>query len=179
MLALQALRILGRQQDFDDLGIEYCVTYEVSPPSWEPIDATVRVVSPREPEPAESLLAADLLALVPATGPSKPGDAPDESARASLPERAGSGASATNGAFVLQGELQALRSFASGRGDVVVDCRSLRRMEFVAAGDLLNEVATLRSAGRQVLFVEPNYLVYALMLVMGIHDLAEIRRRKV
>ena len=40
-------------------------------------------------------------------------------------------------------------------------------------------IATMRSAGRQVLFVEPNYLVYALMLVMGIHDLAEIRRRKV
>jgi hypothetical protein len=37
----------------------------------------------------------------------------------------------------------------------------------------------MRSAGRQVLFIEPNYLVYALMLVMGIHDLAEIRRRRV
>src|SRR5690606_24020181 len=97
------------------------------------------------------------------------------------------GATAPTGAFVLRGEvlgrmqdeLKAFRRFATGRGDIVVDCRSLRRMEFVAAGDLLNEVATLRSAGRQVLFVEPNYLVYALMLVMGIHDLAEIRRRKV
>jgi len=62
---------------------------------------------------------------------------------------------------------------------VFVDCRGLRRMEFVAAGDLLNEVVALRSAGKQVVFVEPNYLVYALMLVMGLQDLAEIRRRKI
>ena len=188
MLALQALRILGRQQEFDDLGIEYCVTYEVSPPSWEPIGETIRVAC-----------GAAAAALPPsATGPHGPGAAaslPGASPEAASPTGSGSaavpaaaGASvASAGAFVLQGEvlgrmqdeLRALRSFASGRGDIVVDCRSLRRMEFVAAGDLLNEVATMRSAGRQVLFVEPNYLVYALMLVMGIHDLAEIRRRKV
>src|SRR5690606_12102605 len=108
-------------------------------------------------------------------------------ARPDTPAAAGGASAAPGGAFLLQGEvlgrmqdeLKALRHFASSRGDVVVDCRALRRMEFVAAGDLLNEVATMRSAGRQVLFVEPNYLVYALMLVMGIHDLAEIRRRKV
>jgi len=169
MLALQVLRLLGRQQEFDDLGIEYCVTYEVSPPSWEPPAAAFRVLGPQEPaaEPASASGAA--AASAPATAPS--------AARAP----------SAIGAFVLQGdvlgrmqeELQALRSFAAGRGDVVVDCRALRRMEFVAAGDLLNEVATMRSSGRQVLFVEPNYLVYALMLVMGIHDLAEIRRRRV
>ncbi|MCO5100901.1 MAG: hypothetical protein M9885_08395 [Burkholderiaceae bacterium] len=161
MLALQALRLLGRQQDFDDLGIEYCVTYEVSPPSWEPAAESFRTMRAPDAQAA----------------PAPVGVAP---ALAGSPI-------ASSGAFVLQGEvlgrmqdeLQALRNFASGRGDVVVDCRSLRRMEFVAAGDLLNEVATMRSAGRQVLFVEPNYLVYALMLVMGIHDLAEIRRRKV
>ncbi len=186
MLALQALRILGRQQEFDDLGIEYCVTYEVSPPSWEPIGETIRVacanaaVAPsaatQSPAPGAALLPAALCETMPQPA----------SARAAAPAAPGSFA-APGGAFVLQGEvlgrmqdeLRSLRSFASGRGDVVVDCRSLRRMEFVAAGDLLNEVATMRSAGRQVLFVEPNYLVYALMLVMGIHDLAEIRRRRV
>ncbi|HLT25927.1 MAG TPA: hypothetical protein VK047_04460 [Zeimonas sp.] len=191
MLCLQALRILGRQQEFDDLGIEYCVTYEVSPPSWEPIDESIRAVGEDESDAAPS--SADPLASLPLasrgsarSGTTGRGAAPTARAASSrLGEPVGPAAS--TGAFVLRGEvlgrmqdeLEALRSFASGRGDVVVDCRSLRRMEFVAAGDLLNEVATMRSAGRQVLFVEPNYLVYALMLVMGIHDLAEIRRRKV
>ncbi|MCD6671254.1 MAG: hypothetical protein LT106_00200 [Burkholderiaceae bacterium] len=170
MLALQALRLLGRQQDFDDLGIEYCVTYEVSPPSWEPPAGAFRVLCAQEPPVEPASPAGGAVASAPPTA------APAARAPA-----------AATGAFVLQGdvlgrmqdELHALRSFAAGRGDVVVDCRSLRRMEFVAAGDLLNEVATMRSAGHQVLFVEPNYLVYALMLVMGIHDLAEIRRRRV
>ena len=153
MLALQALRVLGRQQAFEDLSIEYCVTYEVSPPSWEPIATTVRAGEP---------VAADLAAPV-------------------APQRQEADAFALRGDVVgrMQAELQGLRTHAAARREVVVDCRGLRRMEFVAAGDLLNEVVTMRSAGKQVLFVEPNYLVYALMLVMGIQELAEIRRRKI
>ncbi len=155
MLALHALRVLGRQQAFEDLSIEYCVTYEVSPPSWEPIGERIRTAGP--------------------AAPAAPGAAPAEAPR---PEAS---AFALRGDVLgrMQAELQALRAHAASRGDVVVDCRGLRRMEFVAAGDLLNEIVALRSAGKQVLFVEPNYLVYALMLVMGIQDLAEIRRRKI
>ncbi len=153
MLALQALRIAGNQQAFEDLSIEYCVTYEVSPPSWEPAAASIRTGAPQAAAPA---------------------------AAAAAPRREAS-AFAMRGDVLgrMQGELQALRAHAATRGEVVVDCRGLRRMEFVAAGDLLNEVVTMRSAGKQVLFVEPNYLVYALMLVMGIQELAEIRRRKI
>jgi len=153
MLALHALRVLGRQQAFEDLSIEYCVTYEVSPPSWEPIGERIRA--------AESA----------APGIPLPDAQPRQDA----------GAFALRGDVLgrMQAELQALRAHAADCGNVVIDCRGLRRMEFVAAGDLLNEVVTLRSAGKQVLFVEPNYLVYALMLVMGIQELAEIRRRKI
>lgn len=153
MLALQALRVLGRQQAFEDLSIEYCVTYEVSPPSWEPIGGAIRAGEPAAPA----------------------GPAPV------APPRPEASAFVLRGDVLgrMQGELQALRAHVANRGEVVVDCRGLRRMEFVAAGDLLNEVVTMRSAGKQVLFVEPNYLVYALMLVMGIQDLAEIRRRKI
>jgi anti-anti-sigma regulatory factor len=153
MLALQALRVLGRQQAFEDLSIEYCVTYEVSPPSWEPIGGAIRTgeATPQgvEAPPSRSPREADVFLL---------------------------------GGDVLgrmQQELPALRAHAASRNTVTVDCRGLRRMEFVAAGDLLNEVVALRAAGKQVQFVEPNYLVYALMLVMGIQELAEIRRRRI
>ena len=153
MLALQALRVLGRQQAFEDLSIEYCVTYEVSPPSWEPIGGGIRAGDPVAPGVSAQLASA----------------------------HEGPGSFALRGDVLgrMQAELQALRAHAALRGDVFVDCRGLRRMEFVAAGDLLNEVVALRSAGKQVVFVEPNYLVYALMLVMGLQDLAEIRRRKI
>src|SRR5690606_10666896 len=90
-------------------------------------------------------------------------------------------------AFVLSGEVtgravpevRALKAFSVGRSDVVIDCRGLRRIEFVAIGELLNEVVNLRSAGKQVLFAEPNRLVLALMLVMGLQELAEIRKRRI
>jgi len=179
MLALQLLRVLDRHPEFEDLAIEYCITYEVSPPSWEPCATSIRQsdddLTGAEPERAE----ADDPVTTAEPDPSDDPVADDEGFDLT--------ATAVDRAFVLQGELagrmqdefEALRAYAAERGDIVIDCRRLRRIEFVAAGDLLNEIATMRSAGRQILFIEPNYLVYALMLVMGIHDLAEIRRRKI
>ncbi|MCM5571666.1 STAS domain-containing protein [Burkholderiaceae bacterium FT117] len=157
MLALFALRLLGDQQAFEDLGIEYCVTFEVSPPSWEPLPASIRNAS------AAGAAAAPGAAQAAGSPPAEPN------------------------AFVLSGEvtgraaaeIRALRAFATGRADVVIDCRKLRRLEFVAVGELLNEIVNLRSAGKQVLFAEPNRLVYALMLVMGLQELAEIRKRRI
>lgn len=157
MLALFALRLLGDEQAFEDLGIEFCVTYEVSPPSWEPLPAGVRVADGSGPGAAEASSRAS------ASPPVEPN------------------------AFVLSGEvtgraaaeIRALKAFSAGRSDVVVDCRNLRRLEFLAVGELLNEVVNLRSAGKQVLFAEPNRLVYALMVVMGIQELAEIRKRRI
>jgi len=156
MLALFALRLLGEEQAFEDLGIEYCVTYEVSPPSWEPLPAAIRASE---------------------GGPGATG----------APARASASPPVEPNAFVLSGEvtgraaaeIRALKAFSAGRSDVVVDCRNLRRLEFLAVGELLNEVVNLRSAGKQVLFAEPNRLVYALMLVMGIQELAEIRKRRI
>jgi anti-anti-sigma regulatory factor len=156
MLALYSLRLLGDERAFEDLGIEYCVTYEVSPPSWELLPANIR---------------ADNAARAAEAGEKRAAAAP-------RPEP---------NAFVLSGditgravaEIRALKSFSAGRADVVVDCRALRRIEFVAIGELLNEVVNLRSAGKQVLFAEPNRLVLALMLVMGLQELAEIRKRRI
>ncbi len=156
MLALLALRVLGKKQEFDDLSIDYCVTYEVSPPAWEPMPAGIRHTPPREPALEERTTAA----AAPAEG--------------------------TANAFVLrgevtgriQGELASLREHAGVRSSVVIDCRELSRLDFIAAGELLNEIVTLRSTGKSVLIVEPHHAVLALMIVMGIHELAEIRRRK-
>lgn len=36
MLLLEVFRLLLKQHEFEETGIQYCITYEVSPPSWEP-----------------------------------------------------------------------------------------------------------------------------------------------
>lgn len=162
-LALLALRLLGDRQAFDDLSIDFCITYEVSPPPWEPLPASFK---------------ADADSAAPIALPSL--EAESAQAQGEPAEEAAAG-------FVLRGELvgrmsaelEALRAWADGRREVQVDCRSLRRLDFVAAGELLNEVLMQCSAGREVRFVEPGAMVESLLVVMGIHELAEIRRRRI
>lgn len=153
MLALEMLRAQGLKQKFDDLSIDYCVTYEVSPPSWEPMPSWIRgdVV-----QAGSTIIAASAASA---------GEA---------------GAFPLRGEIIgrMQAELASLRAYSQERHDLVIDCRDLSRLDFVAAGELLNEVVTLRNMGKSIVFVEPNYLVLALMKVMGIHELADIRRRK-
>jgi ABC-type transporter Mla MlaB component len=42
MLLLDVQRLLNRQNDFEETGIQYCITYEVSPPSWEPFAPNIK-----------------------------------------------------------------------------------------------------------------------------------------
>ena len=46
MLLLDVQRLLNRQADFEETGIQYCITYEVSPPSWEPFAANIKTRAP-------------------------------------------------------------------------------------------------------------------------------------
>ena len=150
LLKLETLRFLGEQQQFEDLAIEYCVTYEVSPPSWEPMPSSIRLHD----------------AAMPAVREAPRASAGDE-------------------AFPLEGEIdgrpeatfKSLRAYSQSHAEVVIDCRRLRRMDFVCAGEMLNEVAALRSAGKFLVFKDLTYLVACLMMVMGIHDLAELNLR--
>jgi anti-anti-sigma regulatory factor len=51
MLLLDVQRLLGRQEDFEETGIQYCITYEVSPPSWEPPAANIMTRASTEAAP--------------------------------------------------------------------------------------------------------------------------------
>lgn len=150
LLKLETLRFLGDQQRFEDLAIDYCVTYEVSPPSWEPMPDSIRLETDAadvaEPEPGE-MQAEDAFALVGEI------DGRPEST------------------------FKALREYSQAHSEVVIDCRRLRRMDFVCAGEMLNEVAAMRGAGKFLVFKDLSYLVACLMMVMGIHDLAELNLR--
>jgi anti-anti-sigma regulatory factor len=58
MLLLEVQRLLDRQADFEETGIQYCITYEVSPPSWEPPLPNLRAqvaLSPQSAPVADAL----------------------------------------------------------------------------------------------------------------------------
>jgi len=154
LLQLELLRVLGRESVFEDLSIDYCVTYEVSPPPWEPMPASLRLAGSK------------------GSATDAPVAAPNYEVGAE--------------AFLLLGEIEgraqealaALRTYAADRAEIHIDCRALRRLDFVSAGELLNEVVALRSGGKYLVFRDLNQLVAALLAVMGIPDLAEVRLRR-
>ena len=73
--------------------------------------------------------------------------------------------------------MAALRAFAADRAEVTIDCRRLLRLDFAAAGELLNEVVALRTGGKYLVFGDTNHLVAALLAVMSVSELAEVRVR--
>ena len=156
MLLLEIYRILGRQAAFEETSIDYCVTFEVSPPSWEPASPKYLV----EDQEAPSLPVA-----VPASDDEVLG--PDTIALAG--EMVGKS----------DGDLQRLTQFATSHQRIVVDCAQLARVDFTAAGLLLNWAVGMRGSRKDIEFINVGHLVAALFVVMGLHEVVPVERRNV
>ena len=168
---LEALRLANRPDQFDESAIDYCVTYEVSPPSWEPTRCKVHICS------------ASLSSMGPAS--IQVSEISTSFMESSLIEDAASGVELAHvelsGQLVgdigptlakLQGEL--------GSAPIVsVSCTRLIRVDFIAAGDLLNWVLARRSENRAVHFVDTHRLVALFFGAMGINEHAKVQVRKV
>ena len=157
-LRLDVLCVLGKHDYFEDVALDYCVLYEVSPPSWKdpqcecvhelandsdfvhPVDArhsTPFAVDQPSQESAIIELSGELL-----------GDAVD--ALAKLGHRVG------------------------GANHLVVSCVRLIRVDFSAAGSILNWVAMSEAAGCRIEFSNVSRLVAAFFNVVGINEHARI-----
>ncbi len=167
---LDALRLANRANQFDEAAIDYCVTYEVSPPSWEPTRCTVHIsgsdMSTRNPpmsiisDVSTSFMESSLLEDAGGV----------EMAHVELSGQLIGDISAT--LTKLQGEL--------GTAPVVsVSCARLIRVDFIAAGDLLNWVLARKSEGRAVHFVDAHRLLALFFGAMGINEHAKVQVRKV
>ncbi|WP_137895364.1 STAS domain-containing protein [Ramlibacter sp. 2FC] len=148
---LALLRVMGRMEEFDEVALNYCVTYEVSPPAWE--------------APACTFLAAGAAAPAEAAAPAQEPIAPsDEEAPALV------------GGIVGDASAQlAVIEAKSPPGDrLSVDCACLARVDFAAAGTLLNWVVAQQAQGRQVEFLNVHRLVAAFFHVIGISEQARV-----
>ena len=157
MLLLEIYRILGRQAAFEETSIDYCVTFEVSPPSWEPASPKYLVDDAASVPP-------------PVQAPVTEGDA------VLRPDAIALGGDLVGKSDV---ELQRLTQFATTHDRIVVDCTQLTRVDFTAAGLLLNWAVGMRGAKKDIEFVNVGHLVAALFVVMGLHEVVPIERRKV
>lgn len=148
MLLIETLRLLGRQDEFEEAAIQYCVTFEVSPPSWEPPPSTI-VVKDEAPAPAAPPPSIDPL------------DWRGEIEKEGEP---------------FFGRLAAAAA-ASGSRHLVVECRYLRRMAFSSGTTLLALVMKLQNGGIKVEFRDVNALVAALFYLVGITAVATVQVR--
>ena len=178
------LRTMNLPDDFELTALDFCVTYEISPPGWEPPLCRFRDVG------AENLGMAGLVDV------------------ASLPAEDGAHSTRSTGlSFFGKGksvDLQATSSFnfAALQGELVgelqgdpaaqlaeldklmgesvlrvVSCRYLVRVDFAAAGAILNWVSAHQSTGHRVRFVDVHRLVSAFFHVIGITEYADVETR--
>jgi ABC-type transporter Mla MlaB component len=73
--------------------------------------------------------------------------------------------------------MELLESKLQGADIIIISCARLIRIDFTAAGSLLNWVSSRQAEGRQVQFVDVHRLVAAFFNVIGISEHARIIAR--
>jgi len=151
MLLLEMLRLLGRQTEFEETGIQYCITFEVSPPSWEPAPANLKVRAAAGAAGAQPSACAEALDPLDWRG---------------VIEREG------------EPHFGRLALEARGKSHLTVNCLYLRRMAFSTAATLLTLLMKQQAAGVRVDFLNVNPLVASLFQLLGIAAIAGVQVRR-
>jgi len=167
-LRLNALRVLGSREEFELVSMDYCVTYDISPPAWQ--DARCQCV-----------LAQNAGGL----GLDWRDDLNQASTRADpLTERTPF-VDANASRMELTGELlgtvaaglKPLQLALQAKGDVLITCDALVRVDFSAAGSILNWVASAQASGKKIEFARLPHLVAAFFNLIGINEHARVSAR--
>jgi ABC-type transporter Mla MlaB component len=161
-LHLAALRVMHLPDDFELVALNYCITYEVSPPSWQ--------------DPKGECTA---LAAPPPSRPSSVWSLLSSAESESFPTH-------DTGFAALAGDLrgESLSSWQRLDTDLrhttapVISCAALLRMDLAAAGTLLSWVRARDANGERVQFVDAHRLIAALFGLVGIADHATVAVRK-
>ena len=167
-LRMAALRLMNEVDLFELVALNYCITYEVSPPPWE------------EPQ--------GRYAAVEASSSTRPGSL---SMRLVSDEPEASVAADAVGAMLsgdLSGESESTwrrldaeiadAELVDPTAPAVIQCSALVRLDLAAAGTLLHWVTERDANGQRVQFVDAHRLIAAFFKVVGIADHALVRVRE-
>jgi ABC-type transporter Mla MlaB component len=178
-LRLAFLRISHRPDEFELAALDFCVTYEVSPPSWESARCEFKLLDAQGVSDLGQTIIGEavhdsILSALSGYGDSKPPGGVSTSAshkQLSSVELSGQ-IYGDPGAM-----LEKLETRLQGADVMVISCAKLIRVDFSAAGTLLNWVSARQSEGRMVNFTEVNRLVAAFFHVIGISEHAKVITR--
>jgi anti-anti-sigma regulatory factor len=148
-LLFELYEFQNRVAEFEDAAVDYAVTFEVSPPSWEPLAQGMEAVEETAvQETAAAPVQADVFEL----------------------DGVISGAS--------EHRLKELERYAEGRTEVRVDMRRTVRVDFMSVGTVISTLIALNQAGKKITISGQNEMIHALFEVMGVRDFATLVRRK-
>lgn len=176
-LRMEALRVTHRPDEFELTALDFCVTYEVSPPAWESARCEYKPIDP------EGLAIAGHTII---------GDGFRDSSHSGL--NAMDGDTHLEGASSMMTEMVSIELSGHVQGDAItvldelddklmgadimtISCVKLIRVDFSAAGTLLNWVTARQTEGRAVQFSGVNRLVAAFFNVIGISEHARVTTR--
>jgi len=154
LLLLEVYQLLGLQEDFENTAVDYAVTYEVSPPSW---DTAAKTKTAEEVAKDDAKLKAE-----------SPQPAPSIDAYAFTGQVVGASES----------HFQGLLAYAESHNVVCIDFSQVPRVDFVSCGMLMNALVTITSHSKQAVIINANELIVALFRIMGVADVAKIVRKK-
>ena len=171
------LRVMSRMDDFELVALNYCVTYEVSPPSWETPRCICKALSVdgrvgEGPLP----IVRSLNSPVAATHDAGARDFRVTTIESILlpPVKV-----ELSGTIIgdLSETLEKLDQQFAAADILSISCSKLVRVDFAAAGTLLNWVSSHHSEGRQVQFSGVHRLIAGFFNVVGISEIAQIAIR--
>ncbi|MEI6738119.1 MAG: STAS domain-containing protein, partial [Pseudomonadota bacterium] len=143
----------GKLQEYEDLGLEYAIAFEISPPAWETVF--------RSSGDIDKTTCTDDCANSDASTESPVGFALKGVVGSSSREM-----------------LHQLSLYASTKQEVAVDMSGLLRIDFAAAGLFFETIRAIHLSQKRVVLSNLNELVAALLEVFGVAKHAIIMRKK-
>ena len=162
-LRLVMQRLMHLQDDFELTALDYCVTYELSPPSW--VDPVCGYANEGQ---VQKLAYQDSLLMAPDTVQ------PSMLWKERKPRFALQG--------VIDGDALPWLTEVQGKAKLgealAIDCTRLVRMDFAAAGSVLNWAAQMQELGHVLQFSQLHQLLAVFFNVVGIQEHAQLTPRK-
>ena len=175
LLRMELLRVIHRPDDFELTALDFCVTYEVSPPAWDSAACDYKSLEEGDAMGSSTIIG-------------EPSSEPMHSSF-NFPMDGDSGldflSSSPANRFLsveLSGQIQGhaaavldkLEASLMGADMMQISCAKLIRVDFSAAGMLLNWVSARQAEKRSVEFSEVNRLIAAFFNVIGITEYARV-----
>lgn len=177
-LRMEALRVAHRPDEFELAALDFCVTYEVSPPSWEIARCEYKSVDNQGlPIFGNTIIGEVSRDFAPSSLSFQDGDTHMDALSSQTAELMSIDLSGQ-----IEGDavaiLEKLEAKLMGADIMMISCTKLIRVDFSAAGTLLNWVSARQSEGRAVQFSDVNRLVAAFFNVIGITEHAKVMTRR-